>query len=149
MAGDRVRTFQTSPELHDACKQTYGALCPLDGKGTYEPVAFERMVSTDLASTILWIHGQLHPNRKTDTNFLTMDLCIYTENGELVSQIQKLKLVPAPKEKTLGEQLLIANEEEQLFTIKTFIHNQLAKGLKLNKGLKLSSVMYRYICVLI
>lgn len=117
-----------------ACREALGALCPDDGRGSYQVCAADTLWLDAELDDAAWIHGQLHGGRRRTAKALRADLSVFSADGRLLAQAYGLRLEPTPRERPLHERLQPLTADERRPLVESFLTERLARSLDLDPG---------------
>ena len=88
--------YQIHPALLDACFHVLSAAIPADqleeSQDTYMPVAIQKMMLFEKADGEAWSYARFAPNPGGGNDVLLGDIMLYNGQGQLLAEIQGLKL---------------------------------------------------------
>ncbi|MEI2580370.1 SDR family NAD(P)-dependent oxidoreductase [Scytonema sp. PRP1] len=94
--------YKLHPVLLDASFQVLGAILANDhGTDAYLPVKIERLQFAYRPSINLWSSAQINPVKNSNSGVLEGNLCLYSEDGQVIAQLKGLQLIRASREALL------------------------------------------------
>lgn len=88
--------YALHPALLDACFQLLGTLFPTDSDTVYLPFGAEQIRLYHAGQTHFWAHAALRDSN-TQNETLTGDIHLFNEHGEIIAQVEGLRLKRAPR----------------------------------------------------
>ncbi len=94
--------YKLHPVLLDASFQILGTIFANDnGTDAYLPVKIERLQFAYRPGINFWSSAQINPVKNSNSGVLEGDLCLYSEDGQVIAQVKGLQLIRASRETLL------------------------------------------------